>query len=156
MNWIKEEFNLNDLRLLHKLAEQVKVFRSLTPAEISGLLVKAEKCKYESGVTIVKEGSAGAYMYIIFDGSALVTKKGNEGDVELARLNAADSFGEMALADREARSATVTALTSCVLVRISEQTLTRNPEIAMKVYRNLAILLSERLRNTVEKLVWRV
>lgn len=155
-SWIKEEFNLNDLRLMHKLAEQIKVFRNLTPAEISGLLTKAEKCKYETGVPIVKEGSVGAYMYIIFDGTAIVTKKGNEGEVELARLNAADSFGEMALADREARCATVTAMTSCILVRIAEQMLVRNPEVAMKVYRNIAILLSERLRKTDEKLVWRL
>ena len=155
-NWIKQDFNLNDLRLLHKLAEHIKVFQDLTPAEISGLLAKAEKCTYHTGTTIIKEGSVGAYMYVIFDGTAIVTKKGNEGDVELARLNAADSFGEMALADREARCATVTAMTSCVLVRFGEQLLVRNPEIAMKVYRNVTMLLSERLRRTDEKLVWQL
>ena len=155
-NWIKEEFNLNDLKLLHKLAEQIKVFHSLTPAEISGLLAKAEKCKYQTGTVIIKEGSVGAYMYIILDGTAVVTKKGNDGDVELARLDAAESFGEMALADREARCATVTALTSCVLMRLGEQTLIRDPEVAMKVYRNITVLLSERLRRSDEKLVWQL
>lgn len=155
-NWIKQEFNLNDLRLMHKLAEHIKVFRNLTPAEISGLLAKAEKCTYEPGNAIIREGSIGAYMYVIFDGTAMVTKKGNDGDVELARLNAADSFGEMALADREARCATVTAMTSCVLVRLGEQVLVRNPEVAMKVYRNITVLLSERLRRTDEKLVWQL
>ena len=62
----------------------------------------------------------------------------------------------MALADREARCATVTALTTCVLVRFGEQLLVRNPEIAMKVYRNITMLLSERLRRTDEKLVWQL
>lgn len=155
-NWIKQDFNLNDLRLLHKLAEHIKVFRNLTPAEISGLLAKAEKCSYQPGTTIIKEGSVGAYMYVIFDGTAIVSKKGNEGEVELARLNAADSFGEMALADREARCATVTAMTSCVLVRLGEQILVRNPDVAMKVYRNITVLLSERLRRSDEKLVWQL
>ena len=155
-NWIKQDFNLNDLRLMHKLAEHIKIFRNLTPAEIAGLLAKAEKCTYQSGTTIIKEGSVGAYMYIIFDGTAIVTKKGNDGDVELARLNPADSFGEMALADREARCATVTAMTTCILVRLEEQTLTRNPDVAMKVYRNITVLLSERLRRSDEKLVWQL
>lgn len=155
-NWIKQEFNLNDLRLMHKLAEHIKIFRNLTPAEISELLARAEKCTYQPGTTIIKEGSVGAYMYVIFDGTALVTKKGNDGDVELARLNAADSFGEMALADREARCATVTAMTTCVLVRLGEPILIRSPEVAMKVYRNITILLSERLRRTDEKLVWQL
>lgn len=155
-NWIKQEFNLNDLRILHKLAEHIKVFRNLTPAEISDLLAKAEKCTYAPGTVIIKEGSVGAYMYVIFDGTAIVSKKGNGGEVELARLNAADSFGEMALADREARCATVTAMTSCVLVRLGEQLLIRNPEVAMKVYRNITVLLSERLRRSDEKLVWQL
>lgn len=155
-SWVKQEFNLNDLRILHKLAEHIKVFRNLTPAEISGLLAKAEKCTYQNGISIIKEGSVGAHMYIIFDGTAVVTKKGSEGEIELARLNAADSFGEMALADREARCATVTAMTTCVLARIEEQTLTRNPAVAMKVYRNITVLLSERLRKTDEKLVWQL
>lgn len=153
-NWIKQEFNLNDLRLMHKLAEHIRVFHGLTPAEISMLLTTAEKCTYQSGTTIIKEGSVGSYMYVIFDGTAVVTKKGNSGDVELARLHAADSFGEMALADREARCASVTAMTPCILARLGESTLVRSPEIAMKVYRNITILLSERLRKTDEKLVW--
>jgi len=34
--------------------------------------------------------------------------------------------------------------------------LVRNPEIAMKVYRNITVLLSERLRRTDEKLVWQL
>lgn len=155
-NWIKQEFNLNDLRVLHKLAEHIKIFRNLTAAEISDLLAKAEKCTYQPGTTIIKEGSVGAYMYVIFDGTAVVTKKGNDGEVELARLNAADSFGEMALADREARCATVTAMTACILVRLGEPLLVRNPEVAMKVYRNITVLLSERLRRTDEKLVWQL
>jgi CRP-like cAMP-binding protein len=71
-------------------------------------------------------------------------------------LEAADSFGEMALADQETRSATVTAYSRCVLVRLSDQSINADPEIGLKVYRNISRLLSERLRQADERLAWRL
>jgi len=157
MSWIREQFTFHDLqRLLVKLAEHVKAFQGLAPAEIGELLARAEKCSYEENVPIVREGSSGNHMYIILDGVAVVSKKGRDGEIELARLYSADSFGEMALADNAARSATVTALTPCVLVRLSDQALNARPEIGMKVYRNIAGVLSARLRTADEALAWRL
>ena len=157
MAWIKEDFSFNDLqRLLTKLAEQVKVFHGMTTAELTELLSQAEKCSFDPDAIIVKEGNVGSYMYVILHGEAGVSKRGHDSDVELARLTSADSFGEMALADQEARSATVRALSPCVLVRINDNALSRKPEIAMKFYRNMAKVLSERLRSANEFLAWRL
>jgi CRP/FNR family cyclic AMP-dependent transcriptional regulator len=157
MSWIREQFTFHDLqRLLFKLAEHVKAFQGLTPAEISELLSHAEKCTFEPDATIVKEGSVGNHMYVILDGEAMVTKRGRDGEVELARLFSADSFGEMALADNEARSATVTAVSPCILVRLSDQVMNSKPEIGMKVYRNIARVVSARLRSADEALAWRL
>lgn len=157
MNWIRQEFTFHDLqRLLFKLAEHVKAFQGLTPAEISELLARAEKCSFAENAAIVKEGSVGHHMYIILDGEAMVSKKGRDGEVELARLFSTDSFGEMALADNEARSATVSAISPCVLVRLSDQVMNSRPEIGMKVYRNIARVVSARLRSADEALAWRL
>ena len=157
MSWIREQFSFQDMqRLLFKLAERVKAFQGLAPAEIAEVLGRAEKCTYEYGAPIVKEGSSSAHMYIIIDGAVSVTKQGRDGDVELARLEPADSFGEMALTDNEARSATVTAVDECVLVRLDERAFLANPEIGMKIYRNIARVLAERLRTADEMLAWRL
>lgn len=157
MNWIRQQFTFHDLqRLLFKLAEHVKAFQGLTPAEISELLARAEKCSFDADAVIVKEGSVGSQMYVILDGEAVVSKKGREGEVELARLYSADSFGEMALADNDTRSATVTALTPCVLVRLTDHAMNSKPEIGVKVYRNIARVLSSRLRSADEALAWRL
>lgn len=158
MNWTREPLAFQEQqRLLSRLAEKVKVFHGLTPAELSELLARAEKCTFPPGAVIIHEGSIGQHMYLILDGDAVVTKKGASGEIELARLYAADSFGEMALADQETRSATVSALSPCILLRISEQALAAvRCEIAVKVYRNLARLLSERLRIADEALAWRL
>lgn len=157
MSWIREQFSFQDMqRLLFRLAEHVKAFRGLTPAEISLLLDGAEKCTFAPGAHIVKEGSVGNHMYIILTGEARVEKTGRDGQVELARLAAADTFGEMALADNEARSASVIAESTCVLVRFNDQTIVEVPEIGLKVYRNIAKVLSSRLRAADELLAWRL
>jgi CRP-like cAMP-binding protein len=157
MSWIREQFTFTDLqRLLFKLSEHVKAFQGLTPAEISDLLGSSEKCTFSPGAHIVKEGNIGAHMYIILSGDARVLKSGREGEVELARLTAADSFGEMALADNEARSASVIAETDCVLVRLNDQIINSRPEIGLKVYRNITKVVSARLRTADELLAWRL
>ena len=133
------------------------LFRSgLAPAEISELLARAEKCTFVPNAVVLKEGSVGNHMYIILDGEAVVSKKGRDGEMELARLYSADSFGEMALADNEARSASVTATSPCVMVRLSDQAMNSRPEIGMKVYRNIARVLSARLRTADDALAWRL
>lgn len=157
MSWIREQFTFQDLqRLLFKLAERVKAFQGLTPADISEILAHAEKCIFAPGTSIVKEGNVGTHMYLIIEGEAVVTKQGRDGDVELARLGPADSFGEMALADNEARSATVTALSPCILVRLGDHAFNAHPEIGMKIFRNVARVLAARLRNADELLAWRL
>jgi CRP-like cAMP-binding protein len=157
MSWTREQFSFHDLqRLLFKLAEKVKSFRGLTPAEIGEILTHAEKCTFDPGVAIVKEGNTGPHMYIILEGEARVTKKGRDGEVELARLSAPDSFGEMALVDKEVRSATVSADTFCVMVRLDDKAFQAKPEIGLKVYRNIAAVLTERLRSADELLAWRL
>ena len=128
----------------------------MTAGELTELLSQAEKCSFDPDAVIVKEGNVGSYMYIIIHGEAVVSKRAHDNDVELARLTAADSFGEMSLLDQEVRSATVKALSSCVLVRINDNALARKPEIAMKFYRNMAKVLSERLRQANELLAWRL
>lgn len=157
MAWLREQFTFHDMqRLLFKLSEKVKAFQGLTPGEIGDVMAHAEKCTFEPGMAIVKEGNVGSHMYIIIHGEAAVTKQGRSGDVELARLGPADSFGEMALADNETRSASVSALTPCVLVRINDQIVNSRPEIGVKIYRNLSRVLSSRLRSADEALVWRL
>jgi CRP-like cAMP-binding protein len=62
-------------------------------------------------------------MYVILSGSACVTVKRGNGEIELARLSAGDFFGEVALVDDGPRSATVTATEACELLCITRTTL---------------------------------
>jgi CRP/FNR family cyclic AMP-dependent transcriptional regulator len=62
---------------------------------------------YASGETIAEEGEAGRTFVVIERGEVTVTVRGRE----VGRLGPGGSFGEMALIDKSARSATVTAET---------------------------------------------
>ena len=60
---------------------------------------------YAAGETIAEEGEVGRTFVVIERGEVTVTVHGQE----VARLGPGDSFGEMALIDKSARSATVKA-----------------------------------------------
>jgi CRP/FNR family cyclic AMP-dependent transcriptional regulator len=60
---------------------------------------------YPPGETITEEGAAGRTFVVIESGEATVTVHGQE----VGKLGPGDAFGEMALIDKSARSATVKA-----------------------------------------------
>ena len=60
---------------------------------------------YAPGETITEEGEAGRTFVVIESGEATVTVHGQE----VGKLGPGESFGEMALIDKSARSATVKA-----------------------------------------------
>jgi CRP-like cAMP-binding protein len=59
---------------------------------------------------VIREGSGGAAFFLIDSGEAVVSAHGED----VARLGPGDSFGELAMIDEGARSATVTAVTDLV------------------------------------------
>lgn len=147
-NWVKEAFAYQDLqRIMLKLIDRVPVFAELSQQELIELLAGAEKCTFAPGDTILSEGSTSHFMYVITEGAATVAKKDSAGQAaELAALGSGDSFGEMSLVDRDPRSASVTATADCVLIRISESACWKNPMTSAKIFRNIARILSRRLR----------
>jgi CRP-like cAMP-binding protein len=72
---------------------------------------------------------------------------------ELARLEPGSSFGEMSLVDHDLRSASVIARRSCTLLRMNETACWSQPIVSAKIFRNIARILSSRLRNMDEAYV---
>lgn len=148
--WSKESLSDFDLQqLLKRLLEAVEIFSGFTQSELTDVLSGAEKCVFLPGQTIITEGSSGHFMYIIIDGEVEISKKLSTGrNKVLARLGGGNCFGEMALIDNNVRSATVKSVAKCIMLRLSETEFRRNPPASAKLYRNIARLLSRRLRDT--------
>lgn len=148
--WSKQSLSSFDLqRLLSRLLETVEVFSGFTQSELADILAGAEKCVFQSRELILTEGSSGTFMYIIIDGEVEISKKlAVGGNKVLTRLGAGSCFGEMALIDSNVRSATVKSVSRCIMLRLGEAEFRKNPSAGAKLYRNVARLLSRRLRDT--------
>ena len=65
----------------------------------------------------MSEGAAGAEFFVILEGTAKVTRHGQE----VATLGPGDFFGDLALLDRAPRNATITAETPMELVVLGQR-----------------------------------
>jgi cGMP-dependent protein kinase len=81
--------------------------------------------EFHKGTVVISQGDIGQEFFLINDGEALVTKKGQDGtELTLVTLRKGDYFGENALLFDEPRQATVTATTALSVLKISRQDFT--------------------------------
>ena len=147
--------------LVSELADMLmecSLFNDFPAAELRSVAHHFGSSKVDEGGIIFNEGDAGTFMCIINVGDVSVLKSDSWGNkVEITVLRNGRVFGEMAVLDRERRSATCVAATNCVLLTLSkdslDQMLLEIPKIAAKVIRTVAVSLSRRLRMADGKLV---
>lgn len=111
----------------------------------------------QAGEVIFNEGDPGSFMLILAEGRVSVFKGGESGTHLLSYEGRGRFLGEMALLDREPRSATCKADTACTMLTLDHSALDRMaddaPLLAYRFMRCLALLLSRRLRKTSGMLV---
>ncbi len=97
-----------------------------------------------TGQTVFREGDPGSEMYIIESGSIDILRI-DRGSTPLARLEAGDFFGEMAVLEDQPRFATALAVTPVRLLKIDRAAfsgvLSSNVEIAVRIMRKLTARL---------------
>ena len=80
----------------------------MSPRDVEGIAALFKERRFAAGETITKQGAGGAAFFLIESGEAIVSI----GGPRRATLTKGDYFGEMALIDEGARSATITASTA--------------------------------------------
>jgi CRP/FNR family cyclic AMP-dependent transcriptional regulator len=90
--------------------KRVPLFADLDKRELESVARLFKERRFAPGETVAKEGSGGAAFYLIDSGEATVSIGGKERST----LERGDYFGEIALIDEGARSATITASTELV------------------------------------------
>lgn len=139
------------LRRRLEAIQSVTVFRYLPFADLVRVAGIAREQRLEPGQTFFAEGDHGDSMYILLDGEVAVQKNG----VDFAVLRAGDHFGEMALIERAARSATVRArsdVAALVIEREDFYGLLSEEQTAVKLLWGLVRMLNARLRATSDEL----
>jgi CRP/FNR family cyclic AMP-dependent transcriptional regulator len=89
------------------LLERVPIFSDLDRKELERIAASMKQRTFDAGDEITTEGQGGVGFFVIEDGEARVTIAGQER----RRLGPGDYFGEVALLNESARTATVTAET---------------------------------------------
>ena len=112
-----------------------------------------QKIKVQKGEFIFFEGDIDFDFYIVEKGQVEIFVKSKQGKkVPLQLIEEGESFGEFALLDRQARSASAQAVTDCHIIRVSEagylQLLGELPIWAS----SMLMSFSKRLRNMNERL----
>lgn len=126
-----------------QLLASVPLFAGLKERSLKMLAQSLKERSFGAGDTIAAEGKSGVGFFVIAEGEAAVTVDGKER----ATLRAGDHFGEMALIDDSARSATVTATTPlrCYAMTSWEfrPLVQENASVAWHLLQNLAKRLRE-------------
>ena len=124
------------------LLARVPLFEALPKAHLARVAALAEENEYNPGRVIVQRDDPGRAFYVIVEGSAKVVKGKIVSAKGEATLGPGDFFGELALLDGEARSATVVATTSLRVIRIERTGLRRlireEPDLAIKLLEGMA------------------
>jgi CRP/FNR family transcriptional regulator, cyclic AMP receptor protein len=87
------------------LLERVPIFSDLDRKELGRIAASMKERTFRAGDTVTSEGQSGVGFFVIADGEAKVTVGGQER----RRLGVGDYFGEVALLNESARTATITA-----------------------------------------------
>ncbi len=136
---------------------KITLFHGLHDRQLRRVLQAMQKRQYYEGEIVFEEGRAGQSVFVIRSGQVeLVRRASGEKAKVLARLGSGQIFGEMALVDRQPRTATARIAEDGELYLLDaialESLVRRDAEIGVDIMRNIAIVLSALLRKANEEL----
>ena len=103
---------------VHELT-RVGLLAGLPGEQLSKLAGRLEREEIPAGATVVRQGEEGNRFYVVLSGMLNVTQ---EGIGERRMLRPGDTFGEVALAMRIPRTASVRAITPAVVASCDQET----------------------------------
>jgi CRP/FNR family cyclic AMP-dependent transcriptional regulator len=126
-----------------QLIADVPMFSACTKQEIKRIASLANRVEIPAGQPLTKEGERGKEFFIIAEGEAKVTVRGDR----VATLGPGEFFGETALLDPGPRTATVTADAPMVVYKVEGEDfrslLIDVPFIARNILRGIARRMRE-------------
>jgi CRP-like cAMP-binding protein len=122
---------------------RVPILATVPPRELADLASAMREHTYAPGDHLTTEGEGGIAFFVILEGSATVTVR---GDVK-GKLTAGDHFGELAMIAGDKRGATITADTDMRCLSMTRWEfrpfVTEHPEVAWSLLETLAKRLRE-------------
>lgn len=134
---------MNDVVKYRRYAEKIKIFHNLIPEEVEFILHHGTTLLFREGETVFHEGQLGSNLFIVLSGKIAIYKKNRL----IATCTVGDAFGEMAVLNREPRTATAAAMSETKLFTLDEKQINDILEkhVAVRLLLNIIHVLSERL-----------
>lgn len=135
------------------------IFRGIAPKGLETVAAIAREKSFRRGEHVFKEGDTGTELYLILDGKVRISRDvAGMGEEALTILSVGDAFGEMSLIDDAPRSADAIVHETCRLLVIEKDALEDmmflHKEIAYELLWNIVRVLSQRLRETNDKMAF--
>jgi CRP-like cAMP-binding protein/CheY-like chemotaxis protein len=133
---------------------QLDFFSFMNDEEMLKLLRMTKCRKYKKNEILFDEGQPGDRFYVIIEGTVSILKVLADGKEELlARLEKGECFGEMAILEKTTRSARAKADDTLLLFELDSKLMDGYDDIiTLKLFKKLAHIFSERLRNADKKI----
>ncbi len=145
----KRGLSFDKKEIIERLRHRYLFFADFSEEELYELFRASRKEEFAMGDYLIREGTSGTKMYMIISGAVIVLTETEGKRVELETLRDGSCVGEMSMIDHMPRSASVVAFKKTVALVLNETVLRHNnPKLCLKLYRNLATTLSERLRSS--------
>ena len=134
------------------LLRSIPLFGELTDQELGKVAALAQVRKYPSRENIVTQGEPARALFAIIRGRLKVVSCGPDGrDTVLGIMAESEVFGEVALIDGGARSATVTAIEPCEVLVIEREQFLELLRESSAISVKLLVVLAKRLRRLSQR-----
>ena len=120
--------------------KRIRIFEDVPDEDLKVITTFATSDEVPEGTVIVKEGDFANEFMAIEEGTAKVTRGGEE----VAQLGAGDIFGEISLLEKEKRAASVEATSRLKLIKIERWELERMKKVLPDVFGRIEKLAGER------------
>jgi len=137
---------------------RIPFFNDLKDEDLKLLAEMLEVYYYEEEKFIFKEGEIQDSMFFITDGSVLVLKNTEEGELEpLAQFDAPQVIGEMALISPGTRSTSIMSISRVTVIRFAcaafEKIIKIRPVLAIRILRKAGDTVATRLKKANQAFV---
>lgn len=136
-----------------EILRKIPLFSNIEPAKLKLMAFASERLTYQQGQALFDQGAVGDSAYIIIDGTADISVDSPDGPVTVAQVSKDDIVGEIAILCDVPRTASVTATSELIVLKITKELFFRMvtdfPEMAVEIMR----VLAQRLEHTTAQLL---
>lgn len=139
---------------INETTRHMAIFEGLEEGELTKIAGLCQVIDYPAGSLILQAGETGDTFYMVMAGQMAIYAP--DGNGPIAHVGQGDFLGEISLVSRQPFTATAVAATDVTLIALKtrdfENLINRYPRIGMRVMRNIAISVGEKLRQQNLKL----